>query len=78
MDGARNRLAVPTGRRLLLGAYVAICLLAITWPGYPLFGASIEPFVLGLPWSLAWVILWVVLTFVVLAAYEWTRPERDR
>ncbi len=41
---------------------VLACLL---WPIYPLFG-SIEPFVLGLPLSMAWVVLWLVLSFAGL------------
>ena len=69
--------SVGTGRLRhgLLAAYVLICLAAVTWPGYPLFGARIRPMVLGLPWSLAWVVGWVLLTFVALALYDWTRPD---
>ena len=64
-------------RNALLGLYVAACLLALTWPVYAVHGNSIEPYVLGLPHSLAWVVGWVLLTFVVLVAYHATgRDER--
>jgi hypothetical protein len=64
-------------RHLLLGIYVVSCLLAMTWPVYDRFGNSIEPYVLGLPRSLAWVVAWVLMTFVVLVAYHASgRDER--
>ena len=40
-------------RHWLFGLYVLVCLAAQTWPVYDRFGNSIEPYVLGLPWSLA-------------------------
>ena len=51
-------------RNGLLAFYVVICLGSIMWPGYKWFGNRIEPYVLGLPFSLAWVIGWVGLSFV--------------
>ena len=57
-------------RHLLLAVYTLICLAALTWPGYAWFGNSIEPYVLGVPFSLAWVILWVLLTFLALVTYH--------
>ena len=65
--GTRDRI-----RNLLLGGYAVSCLLAMTWPVYARFGNSIEPYVLGLPSSLAWVVGWVLMTFVVLVAYHAT------
>ncbi len=65
--GTRDRI-----RNLLLGGYAVSCLLAMTWPVYARFGNSIEPYVLGLPLSLAWVVGWVLMTFVVLVAYHAT------
>ena len=59
-----------------LGVYALVCLAALTWPGYAWLGNRIEPFVLGLPLSLAWNVGWVLLTFVVLAAYHRLRGER--
>ena len=64
-------------RHILFGLYVVLCLLAMTWPGYAWFGNSIEPYVLGLPFSLAWVVAWVLATFVVLTAYNATGRESD-
>lgn len=63
-------------RHLLLGVYALLCLASQTWPGYAWLGARIEPRVLGVPFSLAWVVGWVMLTFVVLLAYDATRPDR--
>ena len=72
MKGTRDRI-----RNLLLGIYAVCCLLALTWPVYTRLGNSIEPYVLGLPHSLAWVVGWVLTTFVVLVAYHATgRDER--
>ena len=68
----RNRL-----RHLLFGLYVVVCLGALVWPGYAIFGNSIEPYVLGLPFSLAWVVGWVLLTFLVLLTYHLTAPPGD-
>jgi len=64
-------------RHWLFGLYVLVCLAAQTWPVYDRFGNSIEPYVLGLPWSLAWVVGWVTLTFVALAIYHVTGRQRE-
>ncbi len=41
-------------------AFFLLYTLAVTWPGaLPFRGA--EPFVLGLPFSLAWAVLWILL-----------------
>ncbi len=61
-----------TARNALFAIYVFLCAGALTWPGYAWFGNRIEPFILGLPFSLAWVIGWVLLTFGVLVAYHRT------
>ena len=65
-----------TTRNIGLAIYSVVCLLAICWPGYAMFGNSIEPFVLGVPFSLAWVVGWVLLTFLVLLVYHGT-GERE-
>ena len=65
-------------RHTLLGVYVVLCLGALCWPGYAWFGNSVEPSVLGIPFSLAWVVGWVLLTFVVLGAYHLTGQRRER
>ena len=59
----------------LFGGYALVCLAALTWPGYALLGNRIEPYVLGLPFSLAWNVFWVVLTFFVLAAFHRAHPD---
>jgi len=61
-------------RDLLFAVYVVACLAAQVWPVYAWLGNSIEPVVLGVPFSLAWVVSWVVLTFVALVLYHATGP----
>ena len=62
-------------RHILFGLYVMLCLGAMTWPGYAWLGNSIEPYVLGLPFSLAWVVGWVLATLVALTAYHATGED---
>jgi hypothetical protein len=59
-----------TVRNALFAVYALCCLGAMTWPGYARFGNSIEPYVLGLPFSFVWVVAWVVATFIVLLIYH--------
>ena len=40
----------------------------LVWPLYPLLGNTIEPRVLGVPWSLTYVLLVIVVNAVVLTA----------
>jgi hypothetical protein len=61
-------------RHLLFAVFVVSCLTALIWPGYAWFGNSIEPIILGLPFSLVWVIGWVGLSFVALLVYHLTAP----
>ena len=63
-------------RDLLFAGFVVCCIGALTWPGYAWLGNRIEPFVLGLPFSLAWVFGWVLASFVALALYHATDRER--
>jgi hypothetical protein len=60
----------------LLAIYVVCCASALTWPGYALLGNRIEPYILGVPFSLAWVIGWVMLSFGVLVAYNTWNERR--
>jgi len=62
-------------RDALLAAFVVLCLGANIWPGYAWFGNSIEPVVLGLPFSLVWIVGWVLASFGAVAAYHATGPE---
>jgi hypothetical protein len=64
-------------RRILFGLYAAVCLASQTWPGYAALGNAIEPWVLGVPLSLAWVAGWIVLSFVALVAFD-AAEERAR
>lgn len=61
---------------VLLALWCATTLAALTWPVYGWLGNSIDPLVLGLPFSLAWVIGWALATFVFLSVYYvWTERE---
>ena len=51
--------------RVLTTIYFIPMALAVTWPGLVLF-ARIEPFILGLPFSLAWISAWIAGSVVVL------------
>lgn len=51
--------------RTLAGIYFVAMLFSVTWPGLVPF-ASIEPFILGLPFSLAWIASWIAGSVVVL------------
>lgn len=62
-------------RRVFFALFAGVVLLAMIWPGYAMFGARIEPYVLGLPFSLAWVVGWVLLTFAGLAVFHATGGE---
>jgi hypothetical protein len=64
-------------RNALFSIFVVGCVGALTWPGYAWFGNRIEPYVLGLPFSLAWVVGWVVLGFLVLAGYHLSGPSEN-
>jgi hypothetical protein len=58
MSGAARR------HKLLLGA-VLLALVASIWPGY-LLGARIEPYILGLPFSLVWPVGCILVVFIAL------------
>ena len=66
----------PRLRDLLFGLYALICVSALIWPGYAWLGNRIEPYVLGLPFSLAWIVGWVMLSLVALVLYH--RADRSR
>jgi hypothetical protein len=60
----------PRLRDLLFGLYALCCVAALTWPGYDWLGNRIEPYVLGVPFSLAWIVGWVILSLVALVLYH--------
>ena len=67
----------PRLRDFLFGLYALVCVSALIWPGYAWLGNRIEPYVLGLPFSLAWIVGWVLLSLVALVVYHTTdRTER--
>ena len=52
----------------------AICffllyLLAVTWPIATWFGSA-EPFLFGLPFSMAWPVAWILLGWITLMVLE--------
>ncbi len=57
-------------RHALLAGYAAVCLLAITWPGYAALGVGPRPFVLGVPFVVVWNLGWVLASFGVLVLYH--------
>lgn len=59
--------------RVLTVVYLALMTIFVTWPGLLPF-ARIEPFILGLPFSMAWIAGWVAGSVVVL--YLLDRVER--
>ncbi len=61
--------------RRAVAVFSIFYLLAVTWPVASWFGAA-EPFVLGLPLSLAWPVGWILLGFVMLLLLD--HGERDR
>jgi hypothetical protein len=50
--------------RLAIGVFL-LNLLAVTWPLLACF-RSPEPFVLGLPMSMAWPIAWIIIGWIML------------
>ena len=60
---------------MAFGLFALVCLLAVGWPGYPLVGNRIRPFVFGLPFSMIWNLIWVALSFSALLAYDVSRPK---
>ena len=65
-------MSLKTARALTV-VYLALMTIFVTWPGLLPF-ARVEPFILGLPFSMAWIAAWVVGSVVVL--YLLDRVER--
>lgn len=59
--------------RALAGAYLVLAMVFVTWPGLVPF-ARAEPFILGMPFSMAWIAAWVAGIVVVLTLLD--RVER--
>ena len=60
-------------RNRLYGFFLLVCVASLGWPLYPLLGARLDPFILGVPLSLAWMVGWVFLSFTALLVYDMTR-----
>jgi hypothetical protein len=64
-------------RPLLLARVAPLFFVATTallvWPLYPWLGNTIEPRVLGLPWSLSYVIGVILIDAAALTALYWLR-----
>ncbi len=59
------------GRRNATRAFVIFTIAMALVMVFPIFalGNRVEPFVLGLPFSMAWVIFWIGVEFVALVAF---------
>ena len=57
-------MSLKTARALTV-VYLALMTISVTWPGFLPFARN-EPFVLGLPFSVAWIAGWVAGSVVVL------------
>jgi len=62
---ARRR---PRRATVAFAVFTVAMVLVMIFPVYGL-GNRVEPFVLGLPWSLAWVVFWIGVEFVGLIAF---------
>ncbi len=62
-------------RHLILGTYFAVCMIALTWPVYPMIGNRAMPLIFGIPPSFAYSIMWVLLTFVAMLSYHLATGE---
>jgi hypothetical protein len=67
---------MPKPANFIYGAFVLVCLAAVTWPGMSIIGTMIEPRILGMPPAVAWSGLWIVLSFLALIAYDFA-AERE-
>ena len=64
-------IAIERRPRRATGAFVAFTLAMIVVMVFPVYalGNRIEPFVLGLPFSLFWVVAWIGVEFAGLIAF---------
>lgn len=63
------------GVHLAVIAFYTLLFFALIWPVYPMF-ATIEPRVLGVPFSMAYVVGALLLSFfVLLAFFLWERSQ---
>ena len=62
-------------RRLVVGVFI-LNLLAVTWPVLSHFRAA-EPFVFGLPMSMAWPIGWILIGWITLLLLDHFEQRED-
>lgn len=62
---AQNKRATPTR---MFTAFTVAMLVLVTFPVYGIAN-SVEPMILGLPFSMAWVVFWILVEFVGLIAF---------
>ncbi|MEM9057200.1 MAG: hypothetical protein AAGD86_06970 [Pseudomonadota bacterium] len=62
--------------RWLVAGVFLLNLLAVTWPGIGFLRAP-EPFVVGLPLSMAWPVGWIVVGWVALLVLDHSERRED-
>ncbi len=67
----------PSRRTIAAVFYFAGSTVMLVGPVYGWLGNSVEPRVLGLPWSLVYVLMIIAANFVVLAALHTTERDSD-
>ncbi|MDZ7715516.1 MAG: hypothetical protein U5J95_04820 [Balneolaceae bacterium] len=61
-------------RKVIFLVGLLIIQLCLIWPIYPLF-STIEPMILGLPFSFAWVVFVLIAAFSLLLWYYLSDPK---
>lgn len=58
-------------RNRFIGIYVGFAAVVFLMQVFPLYslGNRVEPFVLGMPFSMFWIVLWIVIQFVGLLGF---------
>ncbi|WP_066172739.1 DUF3311 domain-containing protein [Bacillus marinisedimentorum] len=60
-----------------MGAYFAVCLIALIWP-VASWANKIEPFVLGMPFFMFWYVLWTFFIFLgCVITYKLEYPKGE-
>ena len=60
----------PPWVHALFGAWCALMLASLVWPGYAWIAGRYEPYVLGLPFCFAWTAGCALASCVVLVIYQ--------
>lgn len=51
-------------------SFVAVCLLSLIWPGFPLAASWFPTRLWGIPFALVWSVGWILTSLVVVAIYH--------